>query len=179
MVRNLGFIVVNRHSFVRAALHECLRQPRGTKMSRFPPSPRDQPKPLATKPAHLLRLTRCPSPYPLFMKNRRRSTCSFYFALLAMFEGSGLNVVDEPISWQTGHAAALARPKWSVFLRPRELKGCYGYGAISKLCRFTGLKSGPSSIPSFFGKRQAIYLRFCFCGFLYGRRFAIRPRNPA
>lgn len=51
VVRNLGFIVVNRHSFVRAALHECLRQPRGTKMSRFPPSPMDQPKPPATKSA--------------------------------------------------------------------------------------------------------------------------------
>lgn len=148
-------------------------------MIRFPPPPGDQLVVLATKLAHLLRLTRCSRPQPRSMKNRRRSTCSFYFALLAMVEGSGLNVVDEPISWQTGHAAALARPKWSVFLRPRELKGCYGYGAISKLCRFTGLKSGPSSIPSFFGKRQAIYLRFCFCGFLYGRRFAIRPRNPA
>lgn len=32
---------------------------------------------------------------------------------------------------------------------------------------------------SFFEKRQTIYLRFCFCNFLYGRRFAIQPRNPA
>ena len=37
MVGNVEFIVVNRHSFVRAALHECLRKPRGTKMIRFLP----------------------------------------------------------------------------------------------------------------------------------------------
>lgn len=42
MVGNVEFIVVNRHSFVRTALHEHLRKPRGTKMIRFPPSPRDQ-----------------------------------------------------------------------------------------------------------------------------------------
>ena len=42
MVGNVEFIVVNRHSFVRSALHERLRKPRGTKMIRFPPSPRDQ-----------------------------------------------------------------------------------------------------------------------------------------
>ena len=51
---------VNRHSFVRATLHERLRKPCGTKIIRFPPSPRDQPEPLATKSAHLLRLTRYP-----------------------------------------------------------------------------------------------------------------------
>lgn len=37
MVGNVGFIVVNRHSFVRAALHERLRKSRGTKMIRFLP----------------------------------------------------------------------------------------------------------------------------------------------
>ncbi len=37
MVGNVEFIVVNRHSFVRAALHECLRKPRGTKMIPFLP----------------------------------------------------------------------------------------------------------------------------------------------
>ena len=42
MVGNVEFIVVNRHSFVRAALHECLRKPRGTKMIRFPLSTGDQ-----------------------------------------------------------------------------------------------------------------------------------------
>lgn len=42
MVGNVEFIVVNRHSFVQAALHERLRKSRGTKMIRFPPSPRDQ-----------------------------------------------------------------------------------------------------------------------------------------
>ena len=42
MVGNVEFIVVNRHSFVRAALHGCLRKPRGTKMIRFPLSTGDQ-----------------------------------------------------------------------------------------------------------------------------------------
>mgnify|MGYP000853527034 CR=1 FL=1 len=42
MVGDVEFIVVNRHSFVRAALHECLRKPRGTKMIRFLPSLGDQ-----------------------------------------------------------------------------------------------------------------------------------------
>lgn len=100
MVGNSWLSPVNRHSFVRAALDECLRQPRGTKMIRFPPSPRDQPEPLATKSAHLLRLTRYPRPYPLFMKNRRRSTCGFVFALFGMVGGKGLNVVDGLFSWR-------------------------------------------------------------------------------
>lgn len=111
MVGNVEFIVVNRHSFVRAALHERLRKPRETKMIRFPPFPRDQLEPLATKPAHLLRLTRYPRPYPRFPENRRRSTCGFHFTLLAVVEGSGLNVVDGPISWQTGHFRA-GRVAW-------------------------------------------------------------------
>lgn len=42
MVGDVEFIVVNRHSFVRAALHERLRKPRGTKMIRFPLSTGDQ-----------------------------------------------------------------------------------------------------------------------------------------
>ncbi len=96
------------------------------------------------------------------MKNHRSFTCGFYFALFAMVEGDGLNVVDRPISWQTGRAAALARPKWSVFLRPREIKGCYGYGAISKPCRITELKSRPSSIPSIFEKSE-----LSTCGFIF------------
>lgn len=37
MVGNVEFVVVNRQSFVRAALHEYLREPRGTKMIRFLP----------------------------------------------------------------------------------------------------------------------------------------------
>ena len=37
MVGNVEFIVVNRHSFVQAALHERLRKSRGTKMIRFLP----------------------------------------------------------------------------------------------------------------------------------------------
>lgn len=37
MVGDVEFIVVNRRSFVRAPLHECLRKPRKTKMIRFLP----------------------------------------------------------------------------------------------------------------------------------------------
>ena len=111
MVGNVEFIVVNRHSFVRAALHECLRKPCGTKMIRFPPSPRDQPEPLATKPAHLLRLTRYPRPYPRFPENRRRSTCGFVFTFFAVVGGWRPKVVDGPISWQAGHFRA-GRVAW-------------------------------------------------------------------
>ena len=91
---------VNRHSFVRATPHECLRQPRGTKMIRFPSPPRNQPEPRVTKSAHLLRLTRYPRPYPRFPENSRRSTCGFVFAFFGMVGGKGLNVVDRPFSWR-------------------------------------------------------------------------------
>lgn len=37
MVGDSWLSPVNRHSFVRAALHEYLRKPRGTKMIRFLP----------------------------------------------------------------------------------------------------------------------------------------------
>lgn len=37
MVGNVEFIVVNRHSFVRVALHKRLRKPRETKMICFLP----------------------------------------------------------------------------------------------------------------------------------------------
>ena len=80
-------------------------------MIRSPPSPGDQLAMPATKLAHLLRLTRYPWPYPRFTKNRRRFTCGFVFAFFAMVEDSSLNVVDRPISWRTGCADALARPK--------------------------------------------------------------------
>lgn len=42
-----------------------------------------------------------------------------------------------------------------------------------------GAKVGVLIHTAFFEKRQAVYLRFCFWDFLYGRRFAIQPRNPA
>lgn len=106
MVGNVEFIVVNRHSFVRAALHERLRKPRETKMIRFPPFPRDQLEPLATKPAHLLRLTRYPRPYPRFPENRRRSTCGFVFTFFAVVGDWRPKVVNGPISWQAGHFRA-------------------------------------------------------------------------
>ena len=48
-------------------------------------------------------------------------------------------------------------------LRPREFKGCYGYGAISKLCRFTTIKTRSPITRDFFAKMQAVYLRFWFC----------------
>ena len=52
--------------------------------------------------------------------------------------------------------------KGPVFLRPREIKGCYECGAISKLCQITELKSGPSSIPSIFEKSE-----LSTCGFIF------------
>lgn len=147
MVGNVEFIVVNRHSFVRAALHECLRQPRGTKMIRFPPSPRDQPEPLATKLAHLLRLTRYPRPQPRFMKNRSRSTCGFVFAFFGMVGGKGLNVVDGPVSWRPRHTKAPPRrreiPPWRLGV---------GVGRDLALPAARGLLApGAASVPSAYG----------------------------
>ena len=54
----------------------------------------------ATKPAHLLRLTPTPRPYPVFRENRRPSTCGFVFARDAMAGGFRPNVVDGPVSWR-------------------------------------------------------------------------------
>lgn len=90
---------VNRHSFVRATTSSVSGHFK-PKMIRFPPSPRNQPEPLATKSAHLLRLTRYPRPYPCFPENCRRSTCGFVFAFFGMVGGKGINVVDGPISWR-------------------------------------------------------------------------------
>ena len=115
MVGNVEFIVVNRHSFVRAALHERLRKPRETKMIRFPPFPRDQLEPLATKPAHLLRLTRYPRPYPRFPE-----TQAFYlrFCFHIICRGWGLApksskwahfVAGGSFSGWTGRVAARTR----------------------------------------------------------------------
>ena len=92
----------------------------------------------ATKPAHLLRLAPTPRPYPVFLENRRPSTCGFIFARDAMVGGCGPNVVDGPHPWREvpgggragagkeggGHAAARgARPAGNfghrVPLRPR------------------------------------------------------------
>ena len=49
------------------------------------------------------------------MKNRRLFTCGFLFALFAVVEGSGLNVVDGRVSWRMGHADTLTRPKMIRF----------------------------------------------------------------
>ena len=54
----------------------------------------------ATKPAHLLLLTRAPRPYPVFHENRRPCTCGFIFARDGMVGGCRLNVVDGPGSWR-------------------------------------------------------------------------------
>ena len=55
---------------------------------------------VATKPAHLLRLTPTPRPYPSFRDKRRPSTCGFIFARDAMVGGCRPNVVDGPVSWR-------------------------------------------------------------------------------
>lgn len=104
MVGNVEFIVVNRHSFVRAALRECFRKPRGTKMIRFPPSPGDHLAAPTTKSAHLLRLTRHPQPYPRFEQNRRRSTCGFVFV------------------FRHGREQAAKRSRWADFVAPPRTK---------------------------------------------------------
>ena len=84
-------------------------------MSRFPPSPGDQLAALATKLAHLLRLSRYPRPYPRFKKNRKRSTCGFVFAPCGMVGDRRTNVVNGPISWRASHAAARRALCRSVF----------------------------------------------------------------
>ena len=79
------------------------------------PSPEDRLAALATKLAHLLRLTRYPRTHPRFMKNRRTSTCGFVFSLCGMVGDGRLNVVDGPISWRADHAAACCASCRSVF----------------------------------------------------------------
>ena len=64
----------------------------------------------ATKPAHLLRLTPTPRPYPVFREHRRPSTCGFILARDAMVGGCPPNVVDGPISWR----GSRGRPEWSL-----------------------------------------------------------------
>ena len=54
----------------------------------------------ATKPAHLLRLSPTPRPYPVFRENRRPSTCGFIYARDAMVGGCRPNVVDGPHPWR-------------------------------------------------------------------------------
>ena len=64
----------------------------------------------ATKPAHLLRLTPTPRPYPVFRENRRPSTCGFISARDAMVGRCRPNVVDGPVSWR----GSRGRPEWSL-----------------------------------------------------------------
>ena len=64
----------------------------------------------ATKPAHLLRLSPTPRPYPVFRENRRPSTCDFIFARGAMVGGCRPNVVDGPVSWREAPGAGGVEP---------------------------------------------------------------------
>ena len=64
----------------------------------------------AAKPAHLLRLTPTPRPYPVFRENRRPSTCGFIFARDAMVGGCRPNVVDGPVSWREAPGAGGVEP---------------------------------------------------------------------
>lgn len=156
MVGNVEFIVVNRHSFVRAALHERLRKPRETKMIRFPPFPRDQLEPLATKPAHLLRLTRYPRPYPRFPENRRRSTCGFvftFFAVVGDWRPKSSKwahfVAGGSFSGWTGRVAARtrvhARGRWGILAPPAPIPALF--------------QLYPSSIPVWFPPWESCPLR--------------------
>ena len=88
--------------------------PAGPKMIRFPPSPGDHLAALATKSAHLLRLTRHFQPYPRLEQNHKRSTCGFVSALFGMVGDRQLNVVDGPVLWRP------PRPRTKVPPRRRE-----------------------------------------------------------
>ena len=151
MVGNVEFIVVNRHSFVRIVPHGYHPRPRGTKMIRFLPPPRERPMALATKSAHLLRLTRYPQPYPRFPENRRRSTCGFVFAFFGMVGGKGINVVDGPISWRPFLPCA----QKCRHGEGRRLRGGWGWGV--GLCSGSPpaarglLAPGAASVPSAYG----------------------------
>ena len=80
-------------------------------MIRFPPSP----KGAVDGARHETGPSTTFDPIPLTIAAFHEKPQAFYlrfcFCVFAMVEGSGLNVVDGPISWQTGHVAALARPK--------------------------------------------------------------------
>ena len=78
-------------------------------MIRFPVPKRSLGMP-ATKPAHLLRLTRYLQPYPRFMKTAG-SLPAVLFSRCSLWLGSGLNVVDGPILWRAGRVDALTRRK--------------------------------------------------------------------
>ena len=148
MVGNVEFIVVNRHSFVQAALHELLRKPRGDQNDPFSSARGDRLTAPATKWAHLLRLTRYPRPYPLFMKNRRRSTCNFVFAFFGMVRGKGLNVVDGPISW---HPRRTKAPPRRREIPPWRLGWGWGLCSGSPPAARGLLAPGATSVPSAYG----------------------------
>ena len=143
--------LVNRRSFVRATLHECLRKPLQAKNDPFSSVPGDHLAAPTTKSAHLLRLTRYPQPYPRFPENRRRSTCGFVFAFFGMLGGKGSSVVDGPISWQALLAYAQKRRHGGG----RYLRGGWGWGwglcSGSPLAARGLLAPGAASVPSAYG----------------------------
>lgn len=151
MVGNVEFVVVNRHSFVRAAPHECLRQPREDQNDPFSSARGDRLTVPATKSAHLLRLTQYPRPYPRFPENRRHSTCGFVFAFFGMVGGKGLNVVDGPFSWR----ALLPNAQKRRHGGGRCLRGGWGWGwglcSGSPLAARGLLAPGAASVPSAYG----------------------------
>ncbi len=124
MVKDSESGPVNRHSFVRATTSSVSASRFKPKMIRFPPSPRDQPEPLATKSAHLLRLARYPRTRPRFEQNCKRSTCGFVSALFVMVGDRQLNVVDGPVSWR----ALLLRAQKCRHGEGRRLRGGWGWG---------------------------------------------------
>ena len=76
-------------------------------MIRFPPSP----KGAVDGARHETGPSTTFDPIPLTIAAFHEKTAGnlpavLFFALFAMVEGSSLNVVDGPISWQTGHVAA-------------------------------------------------------------------------
>ena len=101
--------------------------PAGPKMIRFPPSPGDHLAALATKSAHLLRLTRHFQPYPRLEQNHKRSTCGFVSALFGMVGDRQLNVVDGPVL----RRALLPRAQKCRHGGGRYLRGGWGGGGAT------------------------------------------------
>ena len=94
----------------------------------------------ATKPAHLLRLTPTPRPYPLFRENRRPSTCGFIFARGAMVGGCRPNVVDGPVPWR----GSRGRPRWSLIGGRRQRRPPAGRAPRAQ----PGIEGTPAPAPT-------------------------------
>ena len=101
----------------------------------------------ATKPAHLLRLTPAPRPYPVFRENRRPSACGFIFARGAMVGGCRPNVVDGPVSWREAPGAGGVEPDGRAAAAPPS-RGARPAGLVGH-CGPIALESvpHPASVP--------------------------------